>query len=381
MKVLYISKASIVAAYQDKLRALATHVQLEALIPKRWGKLCATMSPAGAAFRMTTDAALLHGHNHLHVYLHAQRCLIRAAPDLVHLDEEPYSAVTFQFARLCRRARVPFLFFAWQNLIKPLPAPFDSIRRYVFQHAAAGIAGTDRAADVLRTAGFRGPLFVIPQLGVDVERFRPDPAAGASIRARLGIPPAALVFGYAGRLVREKGVDLLIRAAAAVPDAHVVVIGTGPERTRLERHAIRAGVAARTHFTGHVESLDMPHWLNALHALVLPSLTTRTWSEQFGRVLVEAMACGVPVVAARSGEIPTVVGDAGLLFGEADTHALVAHLRALSAAPLRARLADAGRVRVCARFTQQHIARATAEVYEQIASGHLRTRRSHAVVA
>jgi len=111
----------------------------------------------------------------------------------------------------------------------------------------------------------------------------------------------------------------------------------------------------------------MPDYYNQLDALVLPSLTRPNWKEQFGRVLVEAMACGVPVVGSDSGEIPNVIGEAGMIFAEGDVWALRARLSRLMADPaLREELARKGRERVLAHYTQAQVAAETYQVYREL---------------
>ncbi|HEX2092326.1 MAG TPA: glycosyltransferase, partial [Longimicrobiaceae bacterium] len=244
------------------------------------------------------------------------------------------------------------------------------LRRSVYGTVSGGIAGTPAAARVVEDAGYRGPLAVVPQFGVDAERFRPDPGARRRARERMGIEDAGFLVGFGGRLVPEKGVDLLVRAVADLPDVALVVAGEGPERGRLVSLARELGAAERVHFRGQVPSTEMPVWLSALDALALPSLATRSWAEQFGRILVEAMACGVPVVASRSGEIPYVVGDEGLLVPEGDVAALRAALERLAAdSDLRGRLACSGRERVLRRFTQARIAADTLDFYGRLLAG------------
>ena len=367
MKVLYVSKALVVAAYRDKLRELAAHVEVTALVPERWG----TQAPerdadAASAPPVITRPALLHGHNHFHVYRGAGAVLDAVRPDLVHIDEEPYSVVTLQLAELCRARGIPSLFFAWQNLAKRLPPPFGALRARVFRLVAGGIAGTAAAARVLRDAGYGGPLAVIPQFGVDPVRFAPDARARADVRGRLGIGEGAFLVGFGGRLVPEKGVHLLIEALASLSgDLHLLVMGDGPERPWLEAQAAQAGIAERVHFVGAVPSVAMPRWLAALDVLALPSLRTKGWAEQFGRILVEAMACGVPVVGSASGEIPDVVGEGGVVVPEGDAAALAVALREFAAMSPEA-LAEArrrARAWVCGRYTQEQVARETAEFY------------------
>ncbi|MBX6364984.1 MAG: glycosyltransferase [Gemmatimonadetes bacterium] len=366
MRVLYVSKALVVAAYREKLRALAREVDITAVVPRRWGTEPVEEGDAGVAI-LRCDA-WLHGRNHLHVYPGIAGVLDCLRPDLVHIDEEPYSAVTLQLARACRRRGIPCLFFAWQNLARRLPPPFGALRAWVFENVTGGIAGTPRAAEVLRRAGFARPLAVIPQLGVDPVRFAPDAAARAAARRRLGVPDDAFVLGFGGRLVPEKGVDVLIDALARLPAVRLLlVLGAGPERPRLEARARAAGLAERVHFAGRIDSRRMPDWLAALDALALPSRTTRRWSEQFGRILVEAMACGVPVVASDAGEIRHVVGDAGVLVPEGDAAALAAAVAPLAADPgRREAFGRRGRERVLQRFTHERIAADTAAFYRAL---------------
>jgi glycosyltransferase involved in cell wall biosynthesis len=112
---------------------------------------------------------------------------------------------------------------------------------------------------------------------------------------------------------------------------------------------------------------QMPAMLAQADALVLPSRSTPVWQEQFGRVLVEAMACGVPVVGSDSGAIPEVVGNAGLIFPEGDALALTGRLHQLMASPaLRLELADRGHARVVAHFSQERIAQQTAAFYRNL---------------
>lgn len=373
MRVLYVSKALVVAAYREKIREMGRLVEVRAVIPERWGGGHPEPSPEGLPEPERVPVRL-DGHNHLHHYPRHGRWLDRPRPDLVHIDEEPYSLVTLQLARACRRRGIPCLFFAWQNLDRRLPPPFGAVRGAVFRAVRGGIAGSEGAAAVLRAAGYAGPLAVIPQFGVDPERFRHDPEARRRIREGFGIPERAFVVGYAGRLVPEKGVATLVEAFVRLgtggnggPPPHLVLIGDGPARAGLERAAAAAGAGDRVRLAGHVPSLEMPAALGALDALALPSIGTPTWAEQFGRVLVEAMACGVPVIGSTNGEIPAVIADVGLLVPPGDAAALAAALERLRGSPeLRCSLAGRGRARVIERYSHAHVARATADFYRGV---------------
>ncbi|MDE3092018.1 MAG: glycosyltransferase family 4 protein, partial [Chloroflexota bacterium] len=176
-------------------------------------------------------------------------------------------------------------------------------------------------------------------------------------------------IGYAGRLVREKGVDVLLRAAAGLDgDWEIRLAGSGgPDQPRLKALARELGIEARVQFDPPRPSVEMPAYYAALDVLVLPSLTRPNWKEQFGRALVEAMCCQVPVIGSNSGEIPNVIGDAGLVFPEGDAIALRAQIESLRRDPVRHRaLGKSSRARVLERYTQARIAEETYQVYDSI---------------
>jgi glycosyltransferase involved in cell wall biosynthesis len=187
--------------------------------------------------------------------------------------------------------------------------------------------------------------------------------------APIGVHPRPTVrVGYAGGLVQEKGVDLLIRACAALDvEWELLIAGEGAEHAALAALAAELGVAARVKFLGRYASSQMPDFYNQLDVLVLPSRTQLNWKEQFGRVLVEAMACEVPVVGSDSGEIPQVIGDAGMIFPEGDVEALAGTLSQLARDPaLRGQSGARGRRRVLAHYTMGHVAEATVAVYKRL---------------
>ena len=123
----------------------------------------------------------------------------------------------------------------------------------------------------------------------------------------------------------------------------MVIAGTGPEQVALKDLAQRLGLLDKVTFLGKVSSTAMPAVYASMDVLALPSRTTTTWKEQFGRVLIEAMACRVPVIGSDSGEIPNVIGDGGLVFPEDDAAALADLLIVFAQQPiLREHLARRG---------------------------------------
>ncbi len=145
--------------------------------------------------------------------------------------------------------------------------------------------------------------------------------------ARPGVPG---IVGYIGRLVEQKGLMLLLEAMRGMdPDVRLLLVGEGPQLPELRKRASALGIQGRTSFTPPVPHAGVPEVLRQIDVLVLPSTDTRYWSEQFGRVLIEAMACGVPVLASDSGGIPEVVGEAGILFRRGDSNELREKLQRL----------------------------------------------------
>ena len=170
----------------------------------------------------------------------------------------------------------------------------------------------------------------------------------------------------------EKGLDDLLRAVAlatrfAVQPWRLLLAGEGPQQAALQALAGQLGIGTQVTFLGRSASTTMPAFYASLDVLVLPSRTTPTWREQFGRVLIEAMACETAVIGSDSGEIPHVIGDAGMTYPEGNIEALAARLVHLIGDPtLRHHLAQQGRARVLAHFTQQRIAQATWQVYRAV---------------
>jgi glycosyltransferase involved in cell wall biosynthesis len=233
------------------------------------------------------------------------------------------------------------------------------MEKRVLESVDYAIMGTESAAAVWREKGYVGPLGLIPQFGVDPDLFQPVFHAEAR----------PFTIGYFGRLVEEKGLLLLVEALAQLrdPNWRLNLVGGGPLRATLETRLRDLGLSDRVQFCDQIPSTQMPAQYQSLDAFVLPSLTRPNWKEQFGRVLVEAMSSGVPVIGSDSGAIPDVIGEAGLVFPEGDAAALAACLDRLQQDPeLRAQLAEQGRQRVLDHFTHPSVAQATVDVYRKI---------------
>ena len=380
LHVVMVSKALVAGAYQRKLEELAMlgNCWLTAIVPPGWQDRHDPVQLDRAhtgGYELVVAPLAFNGDYHLHFYPTLGRLLRRLRPDILHMDEEPYNLATWQALRLGQQVGARSLFFTWQNLLRRYPWPFSSFERANYQRAAYAIAGNQAAAQVLREKGYSGPLAVIPQFGVDPEIFSPAPS-GDGVRDGLdaaessgGARHGDLMIGYAGRLVPEKGIDVLLRACVRLPSEawRVRLLGDGPDRERLRALAGALGIEAKVSFLGRLPSTRVVDFYRGLDVFVLPSVRRPSWMEQFGRVLIEAMACQVAVIGSDSGEIPQVIGDAGLVFPEGDEAGLCDALSALAEDPIRrAELAVRGRARVLESFTHARIAAATWRVYQEM---------------
>lgn len=364
MQVAMISKALVVGAYQKKCEELAKlpNIDLTVIVPPSWQEEVRLIKLEHAythGYKLVVNPILLNGNFHFHVYPGLGRVLSKLKPDIVHMDEEPYNLSTLQMQLAAQRAGARTLFFTWQNLYRRYPPPFRWIEQYIYRHAAYALAGNSEAVGILQRKGYRGPVAVIPQFGIDPTLFKP-----ASEGRRDG---STFRIGYIGRLVEQKGVQQLMEAVLGLDgDWQLDFIGDGPLRAQLAERAEQAGVAARVCFAV-VPSVEVPRRLQQFDVVVLPSLTRPNWKEQFGRTVMEAMACGVPVIVSDSGELANVAGDAGLTIPEGDVAALKAAIQRLRADPiLRADLAARGRARALSHYTQAQIAEQTYSVYKEI---------------
>jgi glycosyltransferase involved in cell wall biosynthesis len=200
---------------------------------------------------------------------------------------------------------------------------------------------------------------------VDTSLFRP--LDRAACKRELGIP--GFLVGYVGRLVEEKGLmDLIDALPHCPPDVNCIFLGSGPCQSQLANRARELNLASRVHFLPARPLEQLPAVMNALDLFVLPSRTTSSWKEQFGRVIIEAHACQTPVLGSNSGAIPDVIASGGLVFPERDPRALAGCITTLHADPNKLLdLGRHGRKQVEDDYTWQRIAVKMRAVYDRVA--------------
>lgn len=325
MRLLVVDHNALEPAHRklyDELARLGD-VTLRLIVPARWfnGLRELTFRPPvqPSGYDIFSCDVLFPTRTHRLIYRSLSTHLKEFRPHILYINAEPENFQTFQAARLCSSPKTQLVFSSWRNIDHvregyPYKLAFlhRSIETYVLKRAAHGIVFNNQAKKIFSLHGYHATTVIPPP--VDMQLF-------SSTEQR--VSDEQFVVGYVGRLVEGKGVDLLLEALALLPGHfRVVIVGDGPAAESLKHLARELRLADRVEFKPPVLPTDLPAMYATFDALVLPSRTTRHWREQFGRVLVEAMACGVPVIGSSSGEIPDVIGDAGLVFKEGSVEGL-----------------------------------------------------------
>jgi glycosyltransferase involved in cell wall biosynthesis len=292
-------------------------------------------------------------------------------PDYVWLHAEFWEGIARQFLwhfRFRRRPRIaayvavdhvseapPLVGLRWP------PVSRDGLMRMLLWRRLDGVCACSRLAqEAARRAGLprRVPVVVngLPTLG-------PEEAS------REAAPPpwrkdGRFTVGFAGALNGQKGWKVLLRALGRLPDAfQAVLVGDGAQWQQARAWAAGGELAGRVHLTGAIPREELLALYASFDAFVLPSVTRPGAVEQFGCVLAEAMACGVPVVGSSSGAIPETIGEAGLVVPEGDPEALAGAISRIRAQEgLRKRLARAGRQRWERNYSCRAYARSLARL-------------------
>lgn len=362
MRILRISHSAVVDAWRERERFVRRHghdVQSVSAVAWDEGGVETTLvaRPGEPVLGVRTWG------RHPALFVYDPRALWRLLGqdwDVLDLHEEPFALATAEILaiRALRRSRVPYLLYSAQNIDKRYPPPFSWLERWALRHARAVSVCNSQAGAIVTRKGLTGRAVLIG-LGLDTAAFAP-----AASRPASRIPTRV---GYVGRLAPHKGVHVLIKALALEPTLALVIAGAGPQEDELRMLADGVGAADRIEFVGSVDQAALPDFYRSLDVLAVPSLTTPTWVEQFGRVAVEAMSCGAPVVASDSGALPDVVGTAGLLAPPGEAPAWASALRRVGVEPgLSARMATEGIGRARA-YDWDAIGRTYMDLYESVA--------------
>ena len=334
MKILVFSHAYVQNNYRTKWSAVRDAIQdgeVLVVTPTYWkdphfGKLYSAQSSSN---RLRFVTLRVWGNGWVGRYIYSPIALLRLVkreqPDVIHIENEPWQLVYLQLLItrwfVSRLSKV--VCFSWWNTHEwktPLRFPGQILCKLGLRGCDLLIVGNTGGLKLYPQLGYSGKLTLIPQIGVNPAHYYPSAADPELLkRYQLG---GFFVVGFVGRLHFRKGVHTLLQALGELrgDSWRALIVGEGPEREALVQLSILLGLRDRIIFTGPVTGEQMPDYLRLMDILVLPSLQEQ--NEQFGRVLIEAMACGVIAIGSTSGEIPHVIGNPKLVFPIGDAVAM-----------------------------------------------------------
>jgi glycosyltransferase involved in cell wall biosynthesis len=366
LRVLRIAHASLTPALRERERAIARNypnVEMEVITTYRWREAEIEVEVAPDDL-FPVRSARTHLSKHIQLFAYDPRPIIAALkehkPDLIDMSHEPYSVPCAEILTLRDRFApgTPIVMQTNQNIYHRYPPPFSWLEQRAFRKVAGAYVCSETVREVLRAKGFTKPAPIVP-FGVDLRAFkrRSDPR------------PMGRTIGFVGRMLPGKGLNILADALTKLRDEkwQLLVVGDGSERESFTKQLSEAGLLDRTKFTGAVSYELTPEYFQQIDVLVIPTQTTERIREQFGRVIVEAMASGIPVIGSTCGAIPEVIADAGLVFPEGDGTLLAdAIKRLLADEEMKKRFARMGRARVEENYSWDRVAKITYALYQHV---------------
>ncbi|MGF1673230.1 MAG: hormogonium polysaccharide biosynthesis glycosyltransferase HpsO [Rivularia sp. (in: cyanobacteria)] len=390
MKILVASHTYIVDLNCEKLRALSrleSDIEVTVIVPKRWrpggvqNKIIQTQFRDEGNFRIVPVSNFSQNHQGLLTFgADLVPLLQEFRPNIIHVEQGSRGLAYAEMITLngLLGLKAKNVFFTWWNLPYNLKFPVSVLENYNLNNSHGIISGNQDGAEILRDRGYRGPIKVMPQLGVDESLFTPK--SQPELAKKVGIEPNEFVIGFVGRFVPEKGIMTLLDALVSIKDKSwkLLLLGRGELKDEISKKAVENGIQDKIKLVESVPHDQVADYINLMSTLVLPSettykfktLTSVGWKEQFGHVIIEAMACKVPVIGSDSGEIPHVIGDAGLIFPEANVKELADCLQQLIDNPdLTENIGQMGYVKAMTQYTNTALAKQQLQFYQELVSG------------
>jgi glycosyltransferase involved in cell wall biosynthesis len=333
IKVLVIDQNSVQHTARSKWDTLAKceNIQLNLVTPKYWkenyNKIYFQI-PKKMEYKIFTGSVIWPGFENRSFFLTGLiKAMCEFKPDLIFLFEEPFSFFALQTILLkkiiCPKTKL--IFYTWDNLTwennYPYKFPFiyKLLNKFTQLNAEGAIAANIEAIEIIKQKGFIKPVSLI-YYPIDLNYFN---IAKKNDVISSNPPKPYFTIGYVGRFLKQKGIDILYRACSKLDiPFKLLMVGDGPDIDYIKRLEDELELEGKIIWYNSVLNSNMPELYSLMDILVLPSKTTLKWKEQFGRVLVEAMAMGVIPLGSSSGAIPEVIGDAGLIFPEGDFETL-----------------------------------------------------------
>ena len=317
-KILFIWHGGVVETYQKYIEELAKYDDLDVtLLLPEWSiegsqKVTAYI-PKDAKYKVIVAKGTAPQEPLINIFPSLPYYLWKIKPDIVHLFEEPWHNIAiyldFWMNIIGRFHKMKLIFQTFQNQIEDYQKNWQFVQNMTFKTSSAAISCTNDGVDVLKHWGYKKPIyFIYPGIETKLFGFKDS----THLREKLGL--TKFTIGYFGRMIKDKGVEDLIEGCKKLQFPYqLLMIGEGSDKKYFQT------LTDNAIWLSAVSPNEISEYYSALNLLVLPSRTTPRWKEQFGRVLAEAMLCGIPVIGSSSGEIQNVIGDASLIFDEGDS--------------------------------------------------------------
>lgn len=316
MKILIIDNLAVNSSRREIYRELARKIgkPVFLLVPKSWKEqgIVTHCEEEESKLLKVYTSPFIFGHRHQRiVYIKLKSIMMEVKPRIVFISSEPENFNTYHLVRLVNQyfPNTKIVCATWRNIdyrFNPFPYKMGFLNRiiekYTIKRINVCIAHSYSAVDIMGNISNWKVVFVPPTVDLNNFAFNPN-------------NEKEFFVGYIGRLSYEKGVDVLIKAIAKL-NLNCLIVGRGPEQKYLMNLAAELGIENKIAWVDAVKYNEVPNYLNRIKVLVLPSRTTQKWKEQFGRILIEAMASGVYVIGSNSGDIPNVIREYGFVFNE-----------------------------------------------------------------
>lgn len=376
LRVLFVSHTYVVGVNQGKLNAIAaTGTKVGLLVPSKWKALAwdkrFELEKPYPEIHLYPARVLFEGR--VGAYLYPPGTILRALqdfrPDIIQVEQEVFSLSALEMALWARFTGKPLVLFCWENMERHLSNFRQWSRQFVLSTAKLIIAGNQEGAALLCQWGYKGQIEVMPQMGVDTSLFAASPHKSKN---------SEFLIGYVGRLSYHKGIDVLLAAIQQLRDrghrCRVILCGTGPDQEALRQEAQKQKVAELVTWRGGMRHDEVPEEMSKFDVLVLPSRTVPEWKEQFGHVLIEAMAMGIPALGSSCGEIPNVVARPDMIFPEGNAEELAAILeRMICDSKWREEVEQYSINRVRQHYTHERIAERSLALWRKLLEQHSNT--------
>ncbi|MGB5631500.1 MAG: glycosyltransferase [Waterburya sp.] len=369
LRVLFVSHTYVVGVNQGKLKAIADtdEVEVALLAPNNWQATewnrTLKLETPFPEIKIYSAPVWFTGRVGAHIYnpWKIRQVIQDFKPDVIQVEEEIFSLCALEVAFWAKLSRIPMVVFGWENQQRSLSLFRRWVRDFVMGATNLFLAGNQDGAKVMRNWDYQGKIEIMPQMGVDIDLFAPSKKEQQD----------KFNIGFLGRIAPEKGLDILFTAISQLKqqdlDFKVTLCGSGESEADLRQEAKKQLISEQVVWRGAVRHEVAPIELGKFDVLVLPSRTIASWKEQFGHVIIEAMAMGIPVIGSSCGEIPHVIGFKDLVFPEGNPVALAEILkRIICDRNWREEMGNYGIDRVEKYYSHERIAQRLIEQWQKL---------------